>query len=376
MPRVLDIAWIIGGRFGLSQNMRRFERALTREMASGASVAFAALAAIFAVVLLVRTLGKAAMGDIGGEAVLPLLGFSLMRFLPVLLSLSLFVGVFISLSRLWRDSEAVIWMNGGVGPLRWTSPVFRFTLPVVLIIALVSLEGIPWSARKQAEYEQILAARDQVSTLAPGVFSEDRRGQRVVFVESLSDDGQHVGNVFVHSRERGRMGVTVAHGGHVKAMENGDAFLVLQQGKRYEGLPGEADFWMTTFDAYSVRIPAQAIAERGLVPRMLGVRQLLDNPVPDNMAEWVWRMGYPLSALLLCLLAVPLSYTNPRAGRSLNVVFAILIYVAYNNFVGLSQGWVERARLSATEGMLAVHGTMLVVLLLMFWQRFRGPWAR
>lgn len=356
--------------------MRRFERALTREMAGMATMAFAALSSIFVVVLLVRTLGKAAMGDIAGMAVLPLLGFGFVRSMPVLLSLALFIGVFMSLSRLWRDSEAVIWMSGGVGPLGWARPVLRFVLPVLVIIALVSLEGIPWSSRKQAEFEQNMEARNQVSTLAPGVFSEDRQGQRVVFVESLSDDGLHVGNVFIQSRERGRMGVTVARQGNVKEMENGDTFLVLEKGKRYEGLPGEADFWMSTFERYSVRIPPQAVVDKGPSPRNMSVAQLFHNPVPRNMGEWVWRVGYPLSAFVLCLLAVPLSYVNPRAGRSMNVVFAILIYVAYNNVVGLSESWVSRAKMGHWEGIVLVHGAMLLMMAVFYWQRFRGPWAR
>ncbi len=340
------------------------------------SMAFSALASIFAVVLLVRTLGKAAMGDVVGAAVLPLLGFGFVRFLPVLLSLALFIGVFMSLSRLWRDSEAVIWMNGGIGPLGWARPVLRFVLPVVLIIAFVSLEGIPWSARKQAEFEQNMEARDQVSTLTPGVFSEDRRGHRVVFVETLSSDGRNVGNVFIQSRERGRMGVTVAQEGHVREMENGDTFLFLEKGKRYEGVPGEADFWMAEYARYAVRIPPQAVVERGPSPRTMGVSQLFRDPNPRHMGEMVWRLGYPLTALILCLLAVPLSYVNPRAGRSLNVLFAILIFVAYNNFVGLSEGWVDRSLLSAGESLFFVHGTVLVLVVLFYWRRFRGPWAQ
>jgi len=356
--------------------MRRFERALTREMAGGAGMAFAALAAIFSVVLLVRTLGKAAIGDFAVDAVLPMLGFGLLRSLPVLLSLALFVGVFMSLSRLWRDSEAVIWMNAGVGPWGWARPVLLFVMPVVLIIAFVSLEGMAWGARRQAEYEDALAAaKDQISSLAPGVFSEDKQGKRVVFVENISRDGRHVDNVFVQSLERGRMGVTVASRGLLTRMDNGDTFLVLDTGKRYEGVPGAADFWMAAFQRYSVRIPAQVVAEHSVNVRAMKVAQLLRNPTPVNMAEWVWRLGYPLSALLLCLLAVPLSYANPRAGRSLNVVYTILIYTAYNNFIGLSQGWVERARMGATESLLLVHGIILLLLLAFYWRRFRGPWT-
>ncbi len=356
--------------------MRRFERALTREMAAGAGVAFAALAAIFAVVLLVRTLGKAAIGDLAVEAVLPMLGFGLLRFLPVLLSLALFVGVFMSLSRLWRDSEAVIWMNAGVGPLGWARPVMLFVTPVVLIIAFVSIEGIAWGARKQAEYEDVLAtARDQMSSLAPGVFSEDQQGKRVVFVENISRDGRHVDNVFVQSLERGRMGVTVARQGLLTRMDNGDTFLVLETGKRYEGIPGAADFWMAVFQRYSVRISAQVVEARTANVHSMKVAELLRNPSPLNMGEWVWRLGYPLSALMLCLMAVPLSYTNPRAGRSLNVLYTILIYAAYNNFVGLSQGWVERGQMGAYQGLVLVHGGMFMLVLAYYWRRFRGPWT-
>lgn len=356
--------------------MTRFDRALTHETAAMSASAFAALASIFVVVLLVRVLGRAALGDMEVEAVLPMLAFGVLRFLPVLLSLALFIGVFMSLSRVWRESEAVIWMCGGVGPWGWARPVLMFSLPMVLLIALVSFVALPWAVKKQAEYERILDSRDEVASLAAGMFTEYGQGGRVHFVESLSADGQHVGNVFVQSQMHGRTGVMVARQGHVASMEKGERFLVLEDGRRYEGAPGEADFRVGEFASYAVRIQPQALRQESISPRMLTMAQLWANPTPINMGEWVWRIGYPVSALLLVLLAVPMSYVNPRAGRSMNVVFAILIYVAYNNFVGLSEGWVTRARLGAWEGLLLVHGTMLMLVLMFYRQRFRGPWAR
>jgi len=352
--------------------LRLFDRALIKEMALGGSVAFAALAAIFAVVLLVRVLGRAAIGDLANDAVFPMLGFGFLRFLPILLSLALFIGVFMSLSRLWRDSEAVIWMNGGIGPFDWMRPVFLFSLPAVLVIAFVSLALIPWSVTKQTQFEDKLESRDQVSTLAPGVFSEDRLGRRVFFVESISENAERVGNVFVQSVQQGQMGVIVAHQGHVRAMANGDRFLVLERGYRYEGTPGAADFRVADFATYAVRLQPQVIAARGDKPRMRPVAALFANPIAENMGEWVQRIGVPASALILCLLAVPLSYVNPRAGRSLNVVFAILIYAIYNNLIGLSQDWVARGVLSASQSLAVVHGGMLLLLSLAYWHRFTG----
>ncbi len=353
--------------------MRLFDRALIREMASGSGAAFAALAAIFTVVLLVRVLGRAALGDLANDAVFPMLGFGFARFLPILLSMALFIGVFMSMSRLWRDSEAVIWMNGGLGPFDWMRPVVVFALPAATIIAFVSMVLIPWSVGKQTRFEEKLASRDQVSTLAPGVFSEDRQGQRVFFVETVSPNGEHVGNAFIQSVQQGRMGVIVAQRGNVRIMENGDRFLVLEQGNRYEGTPGVANFRVADFASYAVRLEPREVVEQVGGPRTRGLATLFANPTPENMSEWVWRVSYPISTLILCLLAVPLSYVNPRAGRSLNTVFAILIYAAYSNFVGLSQGWVARSQITAGTGIALVHGTMLLLLTLAYWRRFHRP---
>ena len=357
----------------MSRFSRLYDRVLIREMAAGSAAAFTALAAIFAVVLLARVLGRAALGDLANDAVFPMLGFGFARFLPILLSMALFIGVFMSQSRLWRDSEAVIWMNGGLGPFDWARPVLVFALPAALLIAFVSMVLIPWSVGKQTQFEENLASRDQVSSLAPGVFSEDRQGQRVFFVETATSNNERVGNVFVQSMQQGRMGVIVARQGHVRQMENGDRFLVLEQGNRYEGTPGVADFRVAGFSSSAVRIEPQVVDERPGGPRTRDLATLFRNPTPENMAEWVWRVSYPLSTLILCLLAVPLSYVNPRAGRSLNVLFAILIYAGYSNFVGISQGWVARSQLSALEGIALVHGAMLTFLLLLFWRRFHGP---
>lgn len=345
-------------------------------MAALSAATFAALTSIFLVVLLVRILGRAAMGDLEVGAVLPLLAFGALHFLPVLLSMALFIGVFMCLSRVWRESEAVIWMGGGVGPWGWVRPVLMFALPMVLLIAGVSFEGLPWAARTQAEYERLLRTRDEASTLAPGMFTEYAEGRRVHFVESVSADGLRVGNVFVQSQLNGRTGVMVARQGHVQTQDSGERFLVLEVGRRYEGNPGEADFRLGEFDSYAVRIQPQALAQIESSPRMLSMAQLWARPTPMNMGEWVWRLGYPVSALFLVFLAIPLSYVNPRAGRSLNVVFAILIYVAYNNFVGLSEGWVTHGQLEVWQGLSLVHGGMALILALAFWRRFRGPWER
>jgi lipopolysaccharide export system permease protein len=78
--------------------------------------------------------------------------------------------------------------------------------------------------------------------------------------------------------------------------------------------------------------------------------------------ELLWRIGMPVSALILALLAIPLSYVNPRAGRSANMLIAILIYAIYSNLMSVSQAWVAQGKLSFWVGVWAVHALMLLPL--------------
>lgn len=355
------------------RQVRVFQLSLVREMTATGATALVALSAIVLVSLMVRILGKAAIGDINPEAVFPFIGFGLLNFLPVLLSLALFMGVFLTLTRLWRDSEMVIWTGAGLSPWFWLSPVMRLAVPVVGLIALLSLALIPWSARQQADYEHFLSSRDEGASLVPGAFMETGEGKRVIFVESLDRWGEEVGNVFIQSIQQGRIGVIVGRSGVVSNGDNGDRFLVLHRGRRYEGAPGSAEYRVMEFERYAIRLQPGDAGRGAPSARMLDSRELLRNPTLANLAEGAWRIGFPISALLLAALAIPLSHVNPRAGRSMNILLAILIYTTYNNLIGLSEGWIGHGKLGAVESMVLIHGGMLALMLTLFGLQARRP---
>lgn len=352
--------------------VRLFNSALIREMSSMGGVALVSLTGIVLVTLLVRILGRAAVGRIEHEAVFPFIGFGMLNLLPLLLSLALFLAVFLTLTRLWQDSEMVIWQGSGLGPLAWLSPVLRFALPITLLIAVLSLFVIPWAAQKRSDFERLLASRDEASVISAGVFAEAAEGKRVFFVESIDTHSGKVRNLFIRSVQNGRDGVIVAHDGHVEVMDNGDRFLVLSQGRRYEGIPGAADYRMMEFDRYAVRLDTVTVEKEAQTPRTTSTAELLRDPTPANQAEWAWRLGYPISALLLAVFAVPASFINPRAGRSLNVIFALLVYTTYSNLTGLSEAWIGQQKLSLGASMLLVHGSMCVLVIWLYWRRLRG----
>lgn len=346
-----------------------FRQSLLREFAATALGVFLVLLAITLTTQFIRFLGQAASGMLVADAVLAMLGFSALSHLSVLLSLTLFVSVLMTLTRSYRDSEMSVWFSSGLSLLAWVRPVLTFSLPMVITIALLSLFLSPWAVRLAQEYKVQLDARDDVSGVAPGVFRESRHAERVFFVEQVDGDASRIANVFVRSVQHQREGIMVARTGFQETAPNGDRFIVLLNGSRYEGTPGSADFRITHFERYAIRIEAFEAKRELPTAKALDTIDLIRAPTRAAMGELTWRVGLPVSALILSLLAIPLAFVNPRGGRSINLILALLVYVVYSNCMSMLQAWVTQGRIGLGTGLVGVHLVMLVALAALFYRR-------
>ncbi|HEX5363669.1 MAG TPA: LPS export ABC transporter permease LptF [Gallionella sp.] len=346
-----------------------FQRALIGELTSNGLLVFAVLLGIVVVSQLIRLLGDAVSGRIAVDGVLALLGFAAMNYLPVLLSISLFISILLTISRSYRDSEMVVWFCAGIGLTRWIRPVMLYTLPIVGLIALLSLLLSPWALQKAEEFKRKLESRDDVAAAIPGTFRESGQADRVYFIEKVDIGSNRVGNVFVQSLQNGKQGTMVASQGLQETSPNGDRFLVLLNGTRYEGTPGKLDYNIVDFERYSIRIDSSPPKQANTWVRSMSTPELLQDESLWARAELDWRLGLPISAAILALLAIPLSYVNPRAGRSLNMVLAIVLYMLYSNMISVSNSWVAQGKLSHLIGLWAVHLIMLAITALMFQRR-------
>ncbi|MDQ7990372.1 MAG: LPS export ABC transporter permease LptF [Candidatus Dactylopiibacterium sp.] len=343
-----------------------FRRAAVREFASTAAGIFVALFFILVTVILVRLLSQAAGGRLPADAVLALIGFSTLNHLPVVLALSVFIAILMSITRSYRDSEMVVWFSSGLSLTAWLRPVLQFTLPIVALVAVLSLVLSPWAQGKALEYRKRLETRDEVSRVAPGAFRESSGAQRVFFVEAVDRDSGLVRNVFINQVQDGKQSLTVAAEGRVETASSGDRFVVLNRGYRYEGEPGSAEFRVTQFERYDVRIEPKEIGVIEMTPRTQTTLQLMLLTTEANRGELAWRFGIPLATLLLALLAVPLAFVNPRAGRANNLIFAVLAFSIYFNLLGVSQAWIAKGKVDLLVGAGAVHGAMLLLLVGLF----------
>ncbi len=349
-----------------------FHRSLIREFSLIALSVIGVLLAIILTRLMILLLGKASVGEVPPEAVIGLIAFGILNYLPVLLGIAVFVAVLLALTRSYRDSEMTVWFTSGLSIAAWIRPVVQFAVPVALVCALLSLVVAPWAVSQSVEYQRLLQSRDEVSAVTPGVFVESRSSNRVFFVENLNDLNDQVSNIFVQSTERGRLGVIVAKKGYIETAKNGDRFVVMLNGRRYEGTPGQLDYRYVDFERYAVRIEPHEAKREAPSSKAMSTLDLFLQHKPEQIAELHWRIAMPLAVLIMGLFAVPLSFVNPRSGRSWNLIFAVLIYVIYNNTLSIFQAWTSSQRIPMWVGLWPVHLAMAAIVLLLFYRQVTG----
>ncbi|NOQ49578.1 MAG: LPS export ABC transporter permease LptF, partial [Nitrosomonadaceae bacterium] len=244
-------------------------------------------------------------------------------------------------------------------------------IPLIVFLFYLSIYSAPWAEQQIETIKQKAGGITDIYSLTPGQFIESNQGNWVVFIEESDRESGKVKNVFIYDRRDGNVAIeTAQHANQKYLTELGGESLILQKGQRYEGTPGEGGFTLLSFDQHAVRIPEFDLNLDTQNPELKSINDLLESKLLPDIAEFQWRISVPISAILLALLAFPLSIANPRQGRFAGLAVAIIIYLIYSNLLILAESWVADGKLPVMPGMFAVHALMLaLVIILSFRQR-------
>lgn len=338
-----------------------FKRALRQELNFTTGVVFMVLVTLVLTNLMIRVLGNAASGSANPKDALVLIGLGMINYLPILLTASVFVAILMVLTRWYKDSEMVIWQSAGISLLKILRPILNFTAPIAVAIALLAIFASPWASEKSATIKQRFQQRDDISMLAPGQFRESSGNNRVFFVESMNPETDVIKNVFVTDFGKERQLVAVAKEGFIQNTPDGEKQLILETGRRYEGTPGNTDFRITEFDKYTVKLQDKVVDPIINGPRTLPVWVLIQDLNKAHLGEILWRIGLPLMAFVFAIIAIPLSYMDPRRGRYTALIMAVLLYFTYSNLLKLMQAWVSTGKISFSIGWWLLHVVIALI---------------
>ncbi len=338
-----------------------FQSSIRKELARSFGATVVVLITIVMTIVLIRTLGQAARGTISAQDVTLFMAYSALGRLPTILTLSLFIAMVSALSRMYRDSEMVVWLTSGQSLAALLRPLFRFAWPVLLVVTVSSMFVWPWANQQTKAMQLRYQQRGDLERVAPGQFQESSNGNRVFFIDRDTVEKKGSTNVFIASTEKDKSTMTTAKFGRVESRDNAP-FLWLSGGQRLEHLVGQSTVKITEFEEYGTRTSnAPGLGDRPLESKLLSTRDLIEAPSLSNLGELAWRIGLALSAVNFVVLAIALATVNPRAGRSGNTLFILLIFIVYNNLLNLGQSWIFGGAVTFTNLLLFLHGGVLLL---------------
>ena len=333
--------------------------------------------------VLSRILAKVTDGSVPADALMLLVGLKVVNLLVTLIPLGLYLGILLAFGRLYRDSEMAAISACGTGVRSLYRPVILNGLIGVLLIASLTFWASPWAARLERQVNERIASQSVASLLGAGKFVEILNGEAVVFAESLSENKNQFQRVFVHrDLEDGAFEVETAKSAFYQRVDSPDGsgavqeYIVFVDGVSLVGKAGGDEYRRTRFARHGVLLPGDAIETRTLENSAKSLRQLWQANDSQSSAEIQWRVSIPLAAMMLAILAVPLSHASPREGRYSKIVLAILLYIPYANLLVLARKWLSAGVVPPWLGLWWVHAVFFIVVVFFTIRRFGLSWVK
>lgn len=318
----------------------------------------------------IKYLAEAAVGSLSADVLLPVMLFKLPSFFELILPLALFLGILLSLGRMYAESEMVVLKACGISPSRLASYLLVPAAFTMLLVAFLTLYlGPEGSARAQRLLDNPRTA-EGLQLMAEGRFKSQRGGELVTYTERIDKAGV-MHNVFVVEEQSGTDATQVTLAREAEIIVDTDTnrrYLELRGGTRYSGVPGEPAYEALSFQRFGELIPEKRDSLRAstridATPTV----ELLNSENPRKRATLWWRLSLPFLVPVSVVIALALSKTDSRRGRYARLGPALALFLFY--FLALTQARSLMESGGGGAAMLATHFIFLVIaLILLYWE--------
>jgi lipopolysaccharide export system permease protein len=311
------------------------------------------------------------------QELMPIVGFNMLRDLPIILSLSFFLSIIISISQFYKNSEAVVMNSFGMGDKSFIHLIQPLVVFLFLIVFALTIYAVPWAKQQKSFAEDETVNASEFSFISEGKFESFKNGEIVFYASESSqiDEAgeQNMEEIFIYvSNETAPIVVLASEATKYTDSDNESIYLRLKDGVRYEGLPGDENVNILDFDRYDLEIVSgevqKSLSNFSEIEEKTSIDLLMEGGNLAN-AEIQWRLSQPISILILSFIGVLLAKTSPRAGKGVNLLFGIIIFMLYNNGLLVAKNSIESGQLNPFVGLWSIH--ILIVLFLIIFYHFR-----
>lgn len=343
---------------------------------------------IFLIDQSVRYLGLAAEGSIPASAIFNLIGLEMPYLLGLLLPLGLYFGVLIAYGKFYAEHEMTVLFSAGMSRAQLLKLTLGISSVIFFLVAFLMFVLNPLLAAQKNKIFETTAAANLVATLVPGEFKMSNNGGKIIYVGGVTQSHTEATDLFIaeqpdqDDKSEGSVldqaegwVITSAAKGYVNQdIQTGSNFVIAENGYRYQGSPGEKDFFAAQYKEYGVKLPedtGQLARDDTDAMSTLYLWQHLKDELRIQV-EMQWRIALPISVFLFGILAMQLSKAQPRQGRFQKFIPAVLVYVVYANLMFVGKDWMAHGTTPAWLGLWWVHGSLLLLVLVMAWIQGRG----
>jgi lipopolysaccharide export system permease protein len=311
------------------------------------------------------------------QELMPLISFNMIRDVPVILVLSIFLAVIITISQLYKNSEAIVMNSIGLGDKAFLSVIKPLAIILFLFVLFLTAYAVPWAKQQKSAAEEETKNASEFSFITEGKFESFKKGDIVFYASestSIDVDGmQNMEEIFIYASENGNPVIVLASDAKKYIdPKSKSIYLRLRDGVRYQGLPSSENINILNFDSYDLEIVSGEVQKSIATFTEIEEKTTLDLLKQGGLlaiAELQWRLSLPLSILILVVFAVYLGKTSPRGGKGINILIGIFVFMLYNNGLLVAKSSIENGLLSPIIGMWGIH--LIAILFLMLLYQFR-----
>ncbi len=314
-------------------------------------------------------LGQVAAGKITVTVLLPLVFVVGIKSFPILLTVALYIGVLVTLGRFYKDNEMTALRAAGAGYSQIAKPVLVISVFVAAITAWLSFWVQPQAQQLQDDLRAEAVQNVDIAGITPGKFIHIPSTGSVVFAESIKDEALE--NVFMFSDSEESIRVIAADSALQLSPDVDLNVLELQSGSVFEAGKNSANSSRIEFQKQGFQLPMEARASGRTRLSSKPTLELIGASGIKERAELQWRLSYPITVLLLVALALPLSYTSPRKGQFGKLALAIIIYILYQNLLGVAQNWMVKETTPMWMGIWWVHACVVVLIVVFLLRHYQ-----
>ena len=297
---------------------------------------------------------QAAEGNIDPGIILSVITLRFPDFITLLIPLSFFLGLLITIGRLNSEGEIHGYFSAGLSKFN----LIKFLLPQAFIYFFITLVLSLYIAPYTKNLSKDLLVIDSFEEQIDAIQSDE--------IVSL-DDG---GFLYVQTADEG-----LIKGVKLFQVDEDNSFIVisdellttekdktielnLKNGSFYGGLFSESSKIISNFNNFNFEIDKNMSQSNDL-----SLTKLFDYSSASDQATFQWNISIPITILILLLYGIYISSSKPREGKFSFMLPGMLIYVSYLSLLILSREFISDNP-SSIFNLWFIHGLFVLFLFL------------